>query len=252
MCLGIWLFYLASWSYSWLPTWSPPRMCLQRSQKGRYCCSSAGINHNWRDKGSLKYILGQIYIGMVIETATLSAKFTDRQRHSNGRISVSISRPRQVSAGSWIMLMVGWSQELWLLSWYVVCLDEWVLLYTDMRGAQGPSGAGKTSLLDVLATRNTVGVVCGEAFVDGCLRDISFQRKTGYIQQQDFHLATSTVREALQFSAIMRQPSKITRKEKLDYVEGIIKLLDMDVYADAIVGVPGEGLWRGYALGWNS
>ena len=106
---------------------------------------------------------------------------------------------------------------------------------------QGPSGAGKTSLLDVLATRDTIGVVSGEALVDGHYRDISFQRKTGYAQQADIHLETMTVREALRFNAIMYQPANLTRKKKLDYVEGVISLLGMESYADATVGVPGEG-----------
>lgn len=107
--------------------------------------------------------------------------------------------------------------------------------------AQGPSGAGKTTLLDVLAARNTIGVVSGDVLIDGHRRDISFQRQTGYAQQQDIHLETTTVREALRFSALMRQPAEISRKEKLAYVEEVIELLDMKAYADAIVGVPGEG-----------
>ncbi|KAI9369377.1 ABC-2 type transporter-domain-containing protein [Aspergillus egyptiacus] len=106
----------------------------------------------------------------------------------------------------------------------------------------GVSGAGKTTLLDVLATRVTMGVVTGEALVDGRPRDDSFQRKTGYVQQQDVHLPTSTVREALQFSALLRQPAHFTRQEKLDYVEEVLDLLGMQSYADAVVGVPGVGL----------
>jgi ATP-binding cassette, subfamily G (WHITE), member 2, PDR len=106
---------------------------------------------------------------------------------------------------------------------------------------QGVSGAGKTTLLDVLATRTTMGVITGGMLVDGRERDDSFQRKTGYVQQQDLHLSTSTVREALNFSALLRQPAKIPRKEKLEYVDEVIKLLDMEEYADAVVGVPGEG-----------
>ena len=62
------------------------------------------------------------------------------------------------------------------------------------------------------------------------------------MQQQDLHLATTTVREALNFSAILRQPKTTPRKEKLAYVEEVIKVLEMEAYADAIVGVPGEGL----------
>ncbi|KAG9892937.1 putative ABC multidrug transporter, partial [Aureobasidium melanogenum] len=106
----------------------------------------------------------------------------------------------------------------------------------------GVSGAGKTTLLDVLATRVTMGVISGDMFVDGRQRDDSFQRKTGYVQQQDLHLQTSTVREALNFSALLRQPAHISRQDKLAYVDEVIKLLDMEPYADAVVGVPGEGL----------
>lgn len=96
-------------------------------------------------------------------------------------------------------------------------------------------------MLDVLATRVTMGVVTGEVLVDGCPRDESFQRKTGYVQQQDVHLPTSTVREALQFSALLRQPAHFSRQEKLDYVDEVLSLLGMQSYADAVVGVPGVG-----------
>src|ERR1700712_213750 len=87
-----------------------------------------------------------------------------------------------------------------------------------------------------------MGVITGEMLVDGKPRDESFQRKTGYGHQQDLHLATSTVREALRFSALLRQPRDTPRSEKISYVEEVIKLLDMQEYADAVVGVPGEGM----------
>ena len=77
--------------------------------------------------------------------------------------------------------------------------------------------------------------------MDGCLRDVSFQRKTGYAQQQDIHLETMTVREALQFQALMCQKASLDKRDKLAYVEEIIHLLAMETYADAIVGIPGEG-----------
>jgi len=120
-------------------------------------------------------------------------------------------------------------------------VDGWVKPGT-LTALMGVSGAGKTTLLDVLATRVTMGVISGEMLVDGRQRDSSFQRKTGYVQQQDLHLETSTVREALNFSALLRQPAHVPRQEKLDYVTEVIKLLEMEEYADAVVGVPGEGL----------
>jgi ABC-type multidrug transport system ATPase subunit len=48
----------------------------------------------------------------------------------------------------------------------------------------GVSGAGKTTLLDVLAQRTSMGVVTGDMFVNGKPLDASFQRSTGYVQQQ--------------------------------------------------------------------
>ncbi|KAK7055287.1 ABC-2 type transporter-domain-containing protein [Favolaschia claudopus] len=120
-------------------------------------------------------------------------------------------------------------------------VDGWVRPGT-LTALMGVSGAGKTTLLDVLAARTTIGVISGEMLVNGRQRDQSFQRKTGYVQQQDLHLATSTVREALEFSAILRQHKSIPKEEKLAYVEEVIALLDMESYASAIVGVPGEGL----------
>lgn len=64
----------------------------------------------------------------------------------------------------------------------------------------------------------------------------------GYVQQDDIHLHTATVREALQFSALMKQPQTTPREQKLAYVEDILQTMEMDNYADAIIGVPGEGL----------
>ncbi|KAI5464906.1 ABC-2 type transporter-domain-containing protein [Mariannaea sp. PMI_226] len=100
----------------------------------------------------------------------------------------------------------------------------------------GVSGAGKTTLLDVLAQRVSMGVVTGDMLVNGKPFDASFQRKTGYVQQQ------ATVRESLRFSAMLRQPKTVSKKEKYEFVEEVIKMLNMEEYADAVVGVPGEGL----------
>jgi ATP-binding cassette, subfamily G (WHITE), member 2, PDR len=78
--------------------------------------------------------------------------------------------------------------------------------------------------------------------VDGQPLNLSFQRKTGYVQQQDLHLSTATVREALVFSALLRQPATTPRESKIDYIEEVLDLLDMTEYADAIIGETGQGL----------
>lgn len=106
----------------------------------------------------------------------------------------------------------------------------------------GVSGAGKTTLLDILAQRRSVGVVTGELFVDGKPLSASFARQVGYAQQQDVHLETATVREALRFSAVLRQPACVSREEKYAYVERVIKMLRMQDFADHRVGggAPGQ------------
>ena len=106
----------------------------------------------------------------------------------------------------------------------------------------GTSGAGKTTLLNVLAQRVSTGVVTGDVQIDNNPLGESFQRKTGYVQQQDLHLQTTTVREALQFSALLRQPASVSKAEKLGYAEYVINLLDIADFAEAIVGLTGEGL----------
>lgn len=112
----------------------------------------------------------------------------------------------------------------------------------QLTALMGVSGAGKTTLLDVLAQRTSIGVITGDMFVNGKPLDSSFQRKTGYVQQQDLHLETTTVREALRFSAMLRQPASTSKKEKYEFVEEVIAMLNMEDFSEAIVGVPGEGL----------
>ena len=51
----------------------------------------------------------------------------------------------------------------------------------------------------------------------------------------DLHDGTATIREALEFSAILRQDKSITRQEKLDYVKKIIELLELQDIQDALV-----------------
>jgi ATP-binding cassette subfamily G (WHITE) protein 2 (PDR) len=96
-----------------------------------------------------------------------------------------------------------------------------------------------------------VGTVSGNIFLGGQQCTTDFQRKTGYVQQDDLHLPTATVREALDFSAQLRQSTERTLSEKLAYVEYIIDVLDMGSYADAVIGVPGDGMYR-HEIKWQS
>lgn len=106
----------------------------------------------------------------------------------------------------------------------------------------GSSGAGKTTLLDVLAQRKTQGTIQGSVFVDGRPVPISFQRSAGYVEQLDIHEPLATVREALEFSARLRQPRETPDHEKLQYVDTIIDLLELNSLEHTLIGTPGAGL----------
>lgn len=79
----------------------------------------------------------------------------------------------------------------------------------------GSSGAGKTTLMDVLAQRKSEGEIKGEVLMNGKPLSIAFQRTTGYCEQVDVHLPQATVREALEFSALLRQPRSLSNKVSL-------------------------------------
>lgn len=112
----------------------------------------------------------------------------------------------------------------------------------NLTALMGSSGAGKTTLLDVLAQRKTDGAISGSILVDGRPLPISFQRSAGYCEQLDVHESHSTVREALEFSAVLRQSRDVPRAEKLAYVNTILDLLELGPLADTMIGEVGAGL----------
>lgn len=99
----------------------------------------------------------------------------------------------------------------------------------------GESGAGKTTLLNVLAHRADVGVISGDQFVNGQAVPADFQAQTGYCQQMDTHEPRSTVREAVLFSAVLRQPQSVSMEEKQAYVDKCLVMCGLQAFASVIV-----------------
>ncbi|KAF8215759.1 pleiotropic drug resistance ABC transporter [Mycena galopus ATCC 62051] len=116
-------------------------------------------------------------------------------------------------------------------------------LLHDVQGYVGPgltalmgaSGAGKTTCLDVLAQRKNIGVVSGDILLGGRPLASDFARGTAYAEQMDVHEGTSTVREALRFSAYLRQPAEVPQEEKDEYVEELLELLELQDLSEALV-----------------
>ncbi|KAJ5549700.1 hypothetical protein N7461_004398 [Penicillium sp. DV-2018c] len=99
----------------------------------------------------------------------------------------------------------------------------------------GASGAGKSTLLTALTQRESPGTLSGSLFMDNRPIDQSFNRQIGYCQQMDIHDESSTIREAFEFSAMLRQSHEIPTAEKLAYVETVIHTLDLVELQDAVI-----------------
>uniref|UniRef100_H3GLZ4 ABC transporter domain-containing protein n=1 Tax=Phytophthora ramorum TaxID=164328 RepID=H3GLZ4_PHYRM len=100
----------------------------------------------------------------------------------------------------------------------------------------GSSGAGKTTLMDVIAGRKTEGTIQGQVLLNGHpATDLAIRRSTGYCEQMDVHSVASTFREALTFSAFLRQGADVPDSKKYDSVNECLDLLDMVPIADQII-----------------
>lgn len=100
----------------------------------------------------------------------------------------------------------------------------------------GPTGSGKSSLLDILAARKDPHGLSGEVLIDGAPQPPNFKCISGYVVQDDVVMGTLTVRENLQFSAALRLPRNIRQKEKDERIDQIMKELGLTKVADSKVG----------------
>lgn len=74
----------------------------------------------------------------------------------------------------------------------------------------GPTGVGKTTLLDVLAGRKTSGYMEGNITISGYpKKQETFARIAGYCEQNDIHSPHMTVYESLVYSAWLRLSNEV-------------------------------------------
>ncbi|KAM6402130.1 broad substrate specificity ATP-binding cassette transporter ABCG2 [Pluvialis apricaria] len=100
----------------------------------------------------------------------------------------------------------------------------------------GPTGSGKSSLLDILAARKDPHGLSGDILVNGAPQPANFKCTSGYVVQDDVVMGTLTVRENLKFSAALRLPKSVKEQEKNERVNQIINELGLRKVADSKVG----------------
>ncbi|XP_039163716.1 pleiotropic drug resistance protein 3 [Eucalyptus grandis] len=104
----------------------------------------------------------------------------------------------------------------------------------------GVSGAGKTTLMDVLSGRKTGGFIEGDIKVGGYPKvQAVYARISGYCEQIDIHSPQLTIEESVAYSAWLRLPAHIDKNTRAEFVTTVLQMIELDDIKDAIVGVPG-------------
>ncbi|XP_016088397.1 ATP-binding cassette sub-family G member 2-like [Sinocyclocheilus grahami] len=108
------------------------------------------------------------------------------------------------------------------------------ILSPGMNAIMGPTGSGKTSLLDVIAGRkDPKGLKSGQVLVDNTIVTSDLRLCSAYVVQNDILMGTLTVRENLAFSANLRLSRKeYSSADKQMRVDSVIQELGLKDCAD--------------------
>ncbi|KAM4111359.1 hypothetical protein ACJW30_05G061400 [Castanea mollissima] len=105
----------------------------------------------------------------------------------------------------------------------------------------GVTGAGKTTLMDVLAGRKTGGYIEGKITISGYpKKQETFARISGYCEQNDIHSPYVTVYESLLYSAWLRLSPEVDSQKRKMFVEEVMELVELKPLRQALVGLPSQ------------
>lgn len=105
----------------------------------------------------------------------------------------------------------------------------------------GPSGAGKSSLLNILAAvESGDSRISGQILLDSKLQTKGYRKAVAYVQQDDTLYGTLTVKECIEYSAMLRLPRSMTVEEKQEQVWKTIDELHLSHIAHNHIGSSGK------------
>ena len=108
-------------------------------------------------------------------------------------------------------------------------------------GVIGSSGAGKTSLLNILANNVASGEIGGTVEANGTsirtTRTIrKYKKIVGYVLQQDSLLPFLTVKETMFYAGMLTLPRSMNFLQKLERIDSLVFELGLDKCVDSLVG----------------
>lgn len=111
----------------------------------------------------------------------------------------------------------------------------------------GPSGCGKTTLLNILSRRLKSSSVTGTQLLSGSTYDSATLRAIStYVEQEDHLIGSLTVRETIDFAAKLALPKSVTRQERRQRTENMLKDFGLVSVKNSKIGTP---LQRGISGG---
>ena len=95
----------------------------------------------------------------------------------------------------------------------------------------------RSTLLDCLAGRKTVGTITGVVFINKVKHNASLNNMNcAYVTQDNYHIAVLTVVETLLFAAQLRMPESVGEIAKANRVFQIMHMLELTDHKDTKVG----------------
>ena len=101
----------------------------------------------------------------------------------------------------------------------------------------GPSGAGKTTLMNTLAGRATYGRSFGSLLINGLVDSIhSYSDLVGFVPQDDIMHCDLSVKENLSMYAALRLPASMSRGARWAVIQDVLKVLELERIQHSIIG----------------
>ncbi|GLJ26439.1 hypothetical protein SUGI_0510140 [Cryptomeria japonica] len=243
------VFYTIALHY--LEPLGKPQASMSEDDLKRKNISTTGFHNRGENGVEMQNITGEIQ----------SAGGRSRKRSSNisNRSDSLVTSAREAGRKGMVLPFEPLAMAFHNVSYFVDMPDEMkqqgvtedrLQLLRDVNGTfrpgvltclMGVSGAGKTTLMDVLAGRKTGGYIEGSVTISGYPKNQeTFARISGYCEQNDIHSPCVTVYESLIYSAWLRLPKEVDTKTREMFVDEVMTLVELHNLKGALVGLPGK------------